>query len=581
MRKALAVVIALTLSGVMIVLGRSLIPREPIALLVLALTWLSMSGLIYYLAYAAVRFWIRPFHGRLLDEINEVKRELCHSTSLEALASTVLNKFRKASGDLKAEPVLWTLDPEWELRIDGAGFGRVEQRGAPRALREAVCAQPHETFVRSQLELLRIRRPDLREVIQSLVDMDALCALPLVYEGEVNGILLIPRGRRRSPLSFEELNALQELMASMASVLGMLADHYTAHERYKNERILREQLQEQLHKAHEEIAQWRKSNTVLRRHRAFQAWDWPLVMHSDDMKEVERHMDVFAPLDVPVLIQAYSFREALTVAQAMHDKSAFKEGPFVVADCGLVGPEFARTALFGDPSCETDLAAWVALARHGTLVLKDVVALPIEVQEELASFMAERKHSSGRLLEFRVVATIREPLSELVNTKRLASSLVQRLRSQVLEIPSLALRQEDMPTLVLAALDRAIHRTGRATMGLEAGVLERLRMHSWPGDVEELETVITNAVLRAEGDMLRVDDVAFYGDTVQSLDGDPYFGTYASLEQQILQKAIERAGGNKSEAARALGLKRTTFIDKLRRFNLEDMDSENAGEHAA
>jgi len=266
----------------------------------------------------------------------------------------------------------------------------------------------------------------------------------------------------------------------------------------------------------------------------------------------------------------------------MHDSSAVASGPFVIADCAALRPEKAHEILFGGADSDGREFAWFALARGGTLVLQDVVALPKAVQRELAECIAERRDPERRLLELRIVATSQEPLDKLLGDERIAPGLAQRLTSQVIEVPPLSVRQPDLPALAYAAVDRAVRRLGRDAIGLAEDALERLSMHTWPGDLDELDVVINNAVMAAQGNTVKRSDLTFYGDVVvDSAMLEPYSGTYAALEQQILKTAIERAGGNKSEAARALGLKRTTFIDKLRRFQLDDSDTERAGENAA
>ncbi|MFW6086462.1 MAG: helix-turn-helix domain-containing protein, partial [Myxococcota bacterium] len=90
----------------------------------------------------------------------------------------------------------------------------------------------------------------------------------------------------------------------------------------------------------------------------------------------------------------------------------------------------------------------------------------------------------------------------------------------------------------------------------------------WPGNLRELQHVIDRAVAQAEGPQVRREDLPPL--TPTSSAGDPLAGTYATIEERILRRAMERAEGNKSQAARMLGLKRTTFLDKLRRHHLDE-----------
>jgi DNA-binding NtrC family response regulator len=581
-RRSFAVALTLALAACSAAVANPYLPDALPSFVVLTTLWLLAHLAIYLAINAVAQQWLRPFRGRLLDAIADVEHRLARCTSLQGLAELLLGAMRQASGHLQAQPRLFAFESGHECRVDSAGIGSVEERGAPHALKEAILSRPDEILVRALLQSVRVRRPELRDLAQTLVDLDALCAIPLTHEGVVEGVLVIPRGDRRAPVSVEETTSLRRLADSVASLLHVLASQHADHLRYRQERVAREALQDQFEQIKSQLEQWRQSSRVLQRHRGMQELEWPLVALSDEMKEMRRRLELFAPLDVPVMVHAPSQREALTVAYAVHNSSRVASGPFVVADCAALRPEQARSMLFGGVDGDCGELAWFALARGGTLVLQDVVALPISLQQELAECIAERKDPGRKLLELRIIVTSRESLETLIRDERIASGLAQRLKSQLLEIPPLSVRQPDLPSLAYAAVDRAVRRLGRHEIGLHDDALERLLVHTWPGDLDELDVVITNAVRAAQGDAVTVGDLAFYGDAVAELSElEPYSGTYAALEQQILKTAIERAGGNKSEAARALGLKRTTFIDKLRRFQLDDSETERAGENAA
>jgi len=123
---------------------------------------------------------------------------------------------------------------------------------------------------------------------------------------------------------------------------------------------------------------------------------------------------------------------------------------------------------------------------------------------------------------------------------------------------------------VLLALDRACRVLGREIVGIDAPALDALRAREWHGNLRELDSVIEQAVARAQGTKVVVADLPPAPGVAAYEDADPLMGTYEQLERRILARALERAAGNKSEAARMLGLKRSTFLDKLRRFGLED-----------
>jgi DNA-binding NtrC family response regulator len=145
-----------------------------------------------------------------------------------------------------------------------------------------------------------------------------------------------------------------------------------------------------------------------------------------------------------------------------------------------------------------------------------------------------------------------------------------------LTIPPLRERREDIPSLALLAIDRACRVLARDPIGIEHDAMGALIGHDWPGDVAELELVVELAVARASAKTIGVRDLpplVWPG----SDEGEPLRGTYLEIERRLLEHALRRSGGNKSEAARMLGLKRTTFLDKLRRHGLEQRAPRDVG----
>ena len=143
-------------------------------------------------------------------------------------------------------------------------------------------------------------------------------------------------------------------------------------------------------------------------------------------------------------------------------------------------------------------------------------------------------------------------------------------------VPSLRERREDVPSLVLVAVDRACRVLARDPVGIDQAAMSALVDHEWPGDVAELELVIQLAVSRARGRTIGLSDLPPLAWAPAPLE-EALDGTYLEVERRLLEQALRAANGNKSEAARRLGLKRTTFLDKLRRHGLESPLSGDVG----
>jgi DNA-binding NtrC family response regulator len=220
----------------------------------------------------------------------------------------------------------------------------------------------------------------------------------------------------------------------------------------------------------------------------------------------------------------------------------------------------------------------------GTLLLRDLPALAKADQARLAAALADDQSTRDEegepaLLRPRLIGTSRAPLAELELRGAIDPALAAHLGGPALMIPPLRERREDVPSLVLLAIDRACRVLAREPVGIAEEAMTELVDHDWPGDVAELELVIERAVGKASSKTILRQDLpplTWPGDqSHESLDG-----TYLEVEQRLLERALRRAGGNKSEAARMLGLKRTTFLDKLRRHGLEQRSPLDLGDSA-
>ena len=235
--------------------------------------------------------------------------------------------------------------------------------------------------------------------------------------------------------------------------------------------------------------------------------------------------------------------------------------------------------LFG--SDDDRQAGWFHSATGGTLLLRDLPALPKPAQARLAAALAVRDEpiegeKEAPPIPPRILATSRAPLDELERRGAVDPGLAAQVGRYSLAIPPLRIRREDVPSLALLAIDRACRVLSCEPVGIEQAAMGALVDHDWPGDVAELELVIELAVARTSGKTITRNDLPplawpTAGET-ESLSG-----TYLEVERRLLGRALRRSGGNKSEAARMLGLKRTTFLDKLRRHGLEQRPSQDVG----
>lgn len=544
------------------------------------LPWVAaLTAVFAFLAHSLISpvvfHALAPFGGRLLDAIGEVRGQVAASGTFDGLARRILAPLRRATADLEAEPVLFTAVPPREVRIDASGEPRVRTAPMPEAIRAYMLDHPSENIVRDELAAHVVRRPEVRALVETLTVFDALCVLPLVAEGELEGALVIPRGKRTAPLRMEELRALSVMAGEVASMTAVLAAHVRAEDRVAAAKRDRDALEEALELAHQARDRSEEQVRTLVLAGADPEGADVFVHYSAVMRELVAAIHRTAAEDVPVMMVGEEGTGAAHLAQYLHAKSARAAAPFVVGDCGRVRKEDAAAALFGHGA----RTGWLALAAGGTLFLKDVVALPVDVQAALALALAEKRASSegdgaaSYEVDVRVVASSRLAVEGLVTLGAMDAELARWLTRSVLAVPALRDRAEDVASLVLLALDRATRVLGREAMGMEPDALERLRAYEWPGNLPEVPEVVLAAVRACDGARVSVADLPPQVRDAKRAgaapEAHPLDGTYDDLELRILRHALTRAAGNKSEAARLLGLKRTTFLDKLERYGDE------------
>lgn len=566
-RKLIAVMIATGGVIAAVIVGRDSVPMEPVPLGFVTAAGSIALVVLYRLADRAMYRLLAPAAGRLLDAIELARRDAHSAASLEELARAVLGPFRRAARDPDAEAFILMLDPEREARVDRAGEPHVRKAAMPDALRARLVDRPGEIVIRSALERLTVRRPDIRPLVDLLLSMDAFAVVPLVRDSELEGALVIPKGRRSSTLSIEELHALEQLSTELAASIALIGARSRSDERANRAERARIELSERIDVLEESLAKAHADMRVLRAGRNAARVSEPPIGYGPAMRALAKQLVEVAPLETPVLLVAPPGSEVEQIAHRIHTSSSRSDHPFVVGDCAATRSDEISKALFG--STESGEPGWLRLATGGTLLLLDLPALPPDVQRALAETISTREvrpieGTSLAPFDTRVIASSQCALAELAVAGAFDAELAHWFSSARLDLPALSDRPEDLESLVLLAIDRACRVAGKSVVGIEPSALETLRKYAFPGNLRELEWVVERAVAQTSGSKISTEDLPLLANGTPH--STPLAGTYAELEKHILLNALERAGGNKSEAARLLGLKRTTFLDKLRRI---------------
>jgi len=315
----------------------------------------------------------------------------------------------------------------------------------------------------------------------------------------------------------------------------------------------------------------------------------PLYGTSPAMRDLFRRLQKGAPTELTVLVQGETGTGKELVAQAVHDGSPRKGGPFVVVDCGSIAPTLAEATLFGHEKgaftgATTSRESPFVEANGGTIFLDELGELPLDVQPKLLRALAERRvkpvgSNEYRPFDARVVAATRRDLEAAVNAGTFRSDLYFRLAQVRAFVPPLRQRLEDVPGLIRYILEQ--HGAKNAWRRVSRSTLDRLLRYDWPGNVRELRNAVAVALaLAEEGEPL--DIAAAVGLKAAKPKGKIMEATairaYHDAKREALNQ-FERAyfkqlhdatNGNVAEISRRTGLQRTHVRKYLRMHGLRE-----------
>ena len=283
-----------------------------------------------------------------------------------------------------------------------------------------------------------------------------------------------------------------------------------------------------------------------------------------------------ADAEIPILLHGETGTGKEVLAHVLHDGGRRAQGAFVPVNCAALPEGLAESLLFGHrrgafTGAEQDERGLIREAHGGTLFLDEIAELSPLLQAKLLRVLQEGEvmglgESVAESVDLRVISATHRNLETEVSEGRFREDLLWRLNGVTLELPSLRQRPEDLPLLCRFFLESLAAQEGRPPRELSERAMEAMSHYSWPGNVRELRQVLHAASLLGEGKMLEVEDLRLSG-TLGHRAMDESEETLLSLRQmeaEHVRKALEIAGGNKSAAARLLGVDRSTLYDKIR-----------------
>ena len=301
------------------------------------------------------------------------------------------------------------------------------------------------------------------------------------------------------------------------------------------------------------------------------------------MRKVYELLGRIVTSDTSVLVTGESGTGKEVVARALHVEGPRKAGPFIAVNCAALPESLLEAELFGHErgaftDAKTSRSGLLVEANGGTLFLDEVGEMPLPLQAKLLRALQERtvRPLGGRKespFDVRLVTATNRDLETAVEEKRFRDDLYFRLNVLEVVLPPLRARGNDVLALAMHFLTKCAAQAKKAIFGITPEVGEKLLAYCWPGNVRELHNAIERAVALTIHDHITVDDLP--GRIVEHkrshvvLTDESELLTLEEMEKRYILQVLQATGGNKSLAAKALGLDRTTLWRKLERLQIE------------
>ncbi len=305
---------------------------------------------------------------------------------------------------------------------------------------------------------------------------------------------------------------------------------------------------------------------------------------SAPMRRVFEMIDRIADAEASVLVTGESGTGKELVARSIHERSGRANGPFVALNCAAVPATLIESELFGHvKGAFTDAKSardgLFVQANGGTLFLDEIGELPLEMQPKLLRAIQEREvrpvgGTDVVPFDARLVTATNRDLESEVEAGAFREDLLYRVDVVRVELPPLRMRGRDVLLLAQSFADRFSDRAGREIRSIDPEAAERLLSYDWPGNVRELENCIERAVALCRGECITAQELPkkvleFAAKRVMLATDEPSdMPTLEELERRYVTQVLHAMGGNKSQAAKVLGLDRRTLYRRLEKHGI-------------
>ena len=309
-----------------------------------------------------------------------------------------------------------------------------------------------------------------------------------------------------------------------------------------------------------------------------------IVTQNKKMMELKEIAAKAAATDSTVLIQGDSGTGKEFFAHAIHNASSRKYAPFVQINCAAIPHELLESELFGyeggafTGAKKEGKIGKLELANGGTIMLDEVASMSYSMQAKLLRVLEEREFeriggNTKIKIDVRVIACTNEDLKTCVKQGRFRKDLFYRLNVVEINIPPLRDRMDDIPVLCDEILSQLVRNMGFPPKTISDRAMTALKLHNWPGNVRELRNVLERAANMSSGNLITLEDLPDYirnylTDRETEVDKACLRNRVIDAELKAIMEALELSNGNRTEAAKHLGIHRTALYKKLKKYGI-------------